>query len=165
MKNDSKKIMKYIALGAVVFGIGNFCLNALSSKYGLGVIATKSIDKDLVVFDREWRDKISKGDIIYFSLPIETPYYKKSSNFGKIVMCMSGEELKTKGFDYYCNKEYLGTAKTTDKDGKPVEQFVFNGKIPNGSFFVMGTHPRSYDSRYWGFVSERDIKGVALWSI
>lgn len=46
-----------------------------------------------------------------------------------------------------------------------VEQFIFNGVIPKDKFFVMGTHPRSFDSRYWGFVDRKDIKGVSIWAI
>ncbi|EAL3751808.1 S26 family signal peptidase, partial [Campylobacter coli] len=44
------------------------------------------------------------------------------------------------------------------------EQFIFNGVIPKDKFFVMGTHPRSFDSRYWGFVDRKDIKGVSIWA-
>ncbi|PVX10957.1 S26 family signal peptidase, partial [Campylobacter jejuni] len=25
-------------------------------------------------------------------------------------------------------------------------------------------HPRSFDSRYWGFVDRKDIKGVSIWA-
>lgn len=165
MNKKLKKIIKYTTLGTVIFLIESFAVNNLSSKYGLGVIVTESLDKDYFIFERDWQGKIAKGKIIYFSLPIETPYYKKSSNFGKLVMCEGGDELRTIGLDYYCNGKYLGTAKTTDKNGNPVDHFQYNGKIPKGNFFVMGTHPRSYDSRYWGFVNENEIQGVAIWSI
>lgn len=58
----------------------------------------------------------------------------------------------------------MGIAQKTDKDGNKVEQFIFNGVIPKDNFFVMGTHPRSFDSRYWGFVDRKDIKGVSIWA-
>jgi len=30
-------------------------------------------------------------------------------------------------------------------------------KIPEGYYFVVGTHPRSYDSRYFGLISKKEI--------
>ncbi|AII15528.1 conjugal transfer peptidase TraF (plasmid) [Campylobacter iguaniorum] len=165
MNEKMKKFIKYVAAGIVIFGIGNLALSAIGSKYGLGIIVTKSLDKDYFIFQRDWQGKIAKGEIIYFSLPIETPYYKKASKFGKIIMCEGGDKLSTQGLDYYCNNKFIGTAKTTDKNGKPVSPFIYNGEIPQGSFFVMGTHERSYDSRYWGFVNEDQIQGIAIWSI
>ncbi|WP_325099558.1 S26 family signal peptidase [Campylobacter sp. TTU-622] len=59
---------------------------------------------------------------------------------------------------YYCDNVFLGIAQKTDKDGNKVEQFIFNGVIPKDKFFVMGTHPRSFDSRYWGFVDKKILK-------
>lgn len=33
--------------------------------------------------------------------------------------------------------------------------------IPEGKFFVIGTVPRTYDSRYWGLVDEKQVTGQA----
>jgi conjugal transfer pilin signal peptidase TrbI len=33
--------------------------------------------------------------------------------------------------------------------------------IPGGKFFVIGTVPRTYDSRYWGLVDEKQVSGQA----
>jgi len=165
MNDKAKKVLKYVVAGLVVFGIGTLTLKAIGTQYGLGVIVTKSLDKDFFIYTKDWHNKIAKGEIVYFNLPIETPYYKKASKFGKIIMCEGGDKLSTQGLDYYCNNKFIGTAKTTDKNGKPVSPFIYNGEIPQGSFFVMGTHERSYDSRYWGFVKEDQIQGIAIWSI
>lgn len=160
-----KKLIKYTLIGLIVFGFGNFLLSVMATKYGLGVIVTKSLDKDFFIYTKDWYNKIAKGEIIYFNLPIETPYYKKASKFGKIIMCEGGDKLGTRDLKYYCNDDYIGSAKTTDKNGNPVAPFIYNGIIPKKSYFVMGIHPRSYDSRYWGFVKENQIQGIAIWSI
>jgi type IV secretory pathway protease TraF len=35
-----------------------------------------------------------------------------------------------------------------------VDYFHYDGPVPSGKVFVMAPHPRSFDSRYWGFVDE-----------
>jgi len=165
MNDKAKRFIKYVVAGLVVFGIGTLTLKSIGTKYGLGIVVSKSINKDFFIYTKDWHNKIAKGEIVYFNLPVKTPYYKKNSKFGKFVMCEGGDKLSTQGLNYYCNGEYIGTAKTTDSNGNSVSRFKYNGKIPKGDFFVMGTHPRSYDSRYWGFVNENQIQGIAIWSI
>lgn len=165
MNEKMKRFIINLVFGIVVFALGNLIVNIVSKYYGIGVVVTKSLDKDYIIYQRNWQNEIAKGKIIYFTLPIETTYFKKDSKFGKIIVCEGGDKLTVQGLDYYCNDQLIGTARTTDKDGKSVSPFIYNGEIPKGSFFVMGTHERSYDSRYWGFVNEKDIKGVAIWSI
>lgn len=45
---------------------------------------------------------------------------------------------------------------------KPLRSYDADYVIPESSFFAMGTHPRSYDSRYWGVVHETEIVGRAI---
>lgn len=159
-----KKIIKIVALGVLIFGLFSLSLKTISSKFIIGANVTPSLDKDYFIFKREWRGQIAKGEIIYFRLPVETPYYKKDSRFAKIIRCEGGEVLTIKESDYFCNGEFIGSAKATDQEGRAAEAFWYEGEIAKGDFFVMGTHERSYDSRYWGFVNEKEIEGVAIWS-
>lgn len=39
-------------------------------------------------------------------------------------------------------------------------KFSFNGTVPKGMYFMSGDHFRSYDSRIWGFLNEKDIIAV-----
>ena len=49
-----------------------------------------------------------------------------------------------------------------DSQGRPLPRFTDNGPVPAGQLFLVGTHPRSYDSRYFGFVDAREILHQAL---
>lgn len=117
-----------------------------------------------VVKNTETENDFKKGSIITFPFPKKDDrYFKYEYNFIKQIRCKEGEYLKYINRNYYCNDEYLGIARTHDSKGKEVEPFVFNGKIPEGKLFVMGTSHNSYDSRYWGFVNKEKVLGVAIW--
>lgn len=151
-------------IAIVVFLIFYTIISFISYFYGIGVIHTKSIDKDVFIYKKKIDENLSNA-LIYFTLPVQTRLFNKGSSFGKYVKCQGGQTLTTKHLSYYCDGVFLGKAKTTDINGKSVENFIFNGIIPYNQFFVMGTHERSFDSRYWGFVNKKDIKGVAIWAI
>lgn len=77
----------------------------------------------------------------------------------KKVGCAPGEDLTVNDkWEYYCNGRYLGAGKAIDKLGRPTNRFSFNGPIPKESIFVIGDHKDSYDSRYIGFVTYKEIK-------
>ena len=81
----------------------------------------------------------------------------------KYVKCDSGDKLEATGRgEFFCNDVYLGRAKTHSREGTPVERFEYDGIIPEGKFFAMGTCVDSYDSRYVGLEDKRDIKAVAV---
>ena len=81
----------------------------------------------------------------------------------KYIKCDAGDRLEVKHHgEFFCNNVYLGSAKTHSKEGIPVKAFEYDGIIPEGKFFAMGTCPDSYDSRYVGLENKHDIKAVAV---
>jgi type IV secretory pathway protease TraF len=89
-------------------------------------------------------------------------YYPEHEKMVKKVACKEGMYLKVVGRDYYCNGVYLGRAKERDRYGKYVENFKYDGVIPEGYYFLLGTHPDSYDSRYYGFAPRERVVGKVL---
>lgn len=83
----------------------------------------------------------------------------------KRVGCTAGHRLTVESGEYYCDEIYLGRALDKDSKGKSLPRFVFNGPVPTGSLFMVGSHPRSYDSKYFGFIHADSVlkKAYPIW--
>jgi len=105
-----------------------------------------------------------RGDVIVFEYP-EDP----SKDFIKRVIGTPGDTVEVKNKHVFVNgKEYDNPHEVhKESDLIPKEQnprdFMDPVKVPANSYFVMGDNrDRSYDSRFWGFVSNDKIKGLAF---
>lgn len=107
----------------------------------------------------------NKDRYIMFIPPVKNEYTAKAKHLIKYVSCKEGDVLHVEGMSYYCNGAEIATALSNDHRGHKVDHFDFNGVVPSGKYFVTGTHPRSYDSRYFGFVDKSNIERGAkpLW--
>ncbi len=128
----------------------------------ISVTVTKSL-KNRVYIVSEISDvrEIKKGGYVLFTLRSKMINNGEPVDAMKMVACTEGEFLKENRGRFYCNDEYLVTAKTRSQEGEPLEHFSFNGAIPKGKFFLTGQHPESYDSRYFGFIGVEDVKKTA----
>jgi signal peptidase I/conjugal transfer pilin signal peptidase TrbI len=79
----------------------------------------------------------------------------------KRVGCDEGEILRQEGREFFCGNEFLGRAKDLSRKGRPLSPFPFSGEVPAGMAFLVGDHPDSFDSRYFGFV---DKNGYLAWA-
>jgi len=105
-----------------------------------------------------------RGDVIVFEYP-EDP----SKDFIKRVIGTPGDVIEEKDKKVYVNGQpYVNpheVHKETDmitKEQNPRDNFG-PVTVPENSYFVMGDNrDRSYDSRFWGFVKNPKIKGLAF---
>ena len=91
---------------------------------------------------------------------------KKLDKLIKKVGCAPGEELtRDDQRQFFCQGILIGQALEADSLKRPLPQFQFSGIVPEKNFFMIGTNPRSYDSRYFGFVDADKIlhKALPLW--
>jgi signal peptidase I len=125
----------------------------------IGINTNKSLDGSVYIVNR-LKKHFKKGDLVVFYFK-GSKYYPPKYRMIKLIRCLPRDTLSAKGRNFYCNNRFIGEAKQRDKQGKDTPLFVWDGMIPEGRYFVMGTHIDSYDSRYWGFVEQKDIIGKA----
>jgi len=81
----------------------------------------------------------------------------------KKVGCLPGDYLNMDAANrFFCNGRPLGQGLEADSKGRPLPMFSFNGLVPADKLFMVGTHPRSYDSKYYGFIDVHEISHQAL---
>ncbi len=121
------------------------------------VTLTPSLSHRIFFLSAVDKNKIRRGDYLLFRK--ESPWnIEAPENMVKEVGCVGGDRLRVINNEYFCNGFFLGKALSVDSDGKRLDTFLFNGKIPEGSLFMIGDHPRSYDSKYYGFINWEDVK-------
>ncbi len=108
--------------------------------------------------------KPERGDIIVFKCP-ENP----SKDFIKRVVAAEGDVIESKNKIIHVNGSKVNEpyARHTDSSMRPmgIEPRDNFGPVivPKNKYFVMGDNrDQSYDSRYWGYVDIKDVKGKAL---
>jgi signal peptidase I len=105
-----------------------------------------------------------QGDVIVFQYP-EDP----SKDFIKRVVGVPGDVVEVKHKRVFVNGKLYANPHEVHKESEeiPKEANPRDNKdavtVPPNSYFVMGDNrDRSYDSRFWGFVTTDRIKGLAF---
>ncbi|MDO8948220.1 MAG: S26 family signal peptidase [Desulfocapsaceae bacterium] len=137
------------------------------------VAISDSLDHRLFFLTAINRDTIKNGDYLVFQGNKEEVekhakhmLNKDLDRLIKKVGCVPGEMLTrdTQG-QFFCQGIFIGNALEADSLMRPLPQFQFSGMVPGKNFFMIGTNPRSYDSKYFGFVDADKIlhKALPLW--
>ena len=134
------------------------------------IVSTSPSLHHRVFFLVKTRKKINPGDYLVFRHK-DTTFVRKgleqeNDRVIKRVGCGPGEILTSDADkQYFCGQKLLGKALETDSKGRSLPLFQFTGLVPENSYFVVGTNPRSFDSKYFGFVNADDIlfKALPLW--
>jgi len=107
------------------------------------------------------------GDIVVFEFPEDRDKsFWAKRDFIKRIIGLPGDIVEVRAKKVLVNGKLLVTPEAVYKDGTLLPGGRDNMpavKVPPGHYFMMGDNrDRSYDSRFWGFVSNAEIKGLAF---
>ena len=142
---------------------------------GVFIIPSHSMDNTLMPGDqivvsklKTALDEISRGDIVLFTLPDSVRGSAPDEPFIKRVVGIGGDSIQLTRLGITVNGT-LQPAPPHSRSLAPVEDGYIDYIVPTGHVFVIGDNrANSWDSRYWGFLSEEQIIGAPLfvyWSI
>lgn len=101
------------------------------------------------------------GELVAFRWEPDWPY-PHGSIFVKKLVGLPGSVVTANGRDFFVDGDSVGRAKERARTGEALD-IGPTGHIPDGYYYVAGTHPDSLDSRYrlTGWIGRNQIVGKA----
>lgn len=116
---------------------------------------------------------IGRGSIVAFRVPQsvrrlvrERGYLPEGDLLLKRVVAIAGDRVCARGGMLLVKDQAIGPVPDRDSAGRSLPRFEGCGPLGPEQVFVMSSHPRSFDSRVFGAVEVRDLRGrvVPLWT-
>lgn len=112
-----------------------------------------------------------RGQYVAFISAQMEPFYRNGTMVVKQVTAVPGDQVSVDATGVSINGRHWGALLHLQPGeklwqlGRRVSEVERNEIVPAERWWVMGTHPRSYDSRYWGFIERDQVVGraIALW--
>lgn len=80
----------------------------------------------------------------------------------KRVAASEGDRVCRRGQAVLASGQHVVVALGADRAGKPLPVWQGCHQLQHGQVFVLGTHPESFDSRYFGPIDREQIAGAAI---
>jgi len=115
----------------------------------------------------------SSGALVAFAVPDavrdlvrERRYLPPGALLVKRVVATPGDRVCTQKSTFTVNGQRLGAILAEDTAGRPLPHYEGCGPVPEGWLFVASHHPKSFDSRTFGPLPARAIRGTVtpLWT-
>jgi conjugal transfer pilin signal peptidase TrbI len=118
-------------------------------------------DKRIYIIDTYNKD-IWRGDLIAFRAERMAPYFKDGKVIVKIAAGVTGDRVKVDSQQTTINGTVIIEGlPLANKLRKLPSVFNRDETIPAAAYWVTGKAPKSFDSRYWGYVYDYQVIGRA----
>ena len=111
--------------------------------------------------------RVGRGDYVVFRSRGMGPFYPDGTLVIKRVAGVAGDHVVVNPQGVWVNGVYQGDLMHAEpgeklwKLGHRAGEYQRDEQVPWNRWWVMGTNPRSFDSRYWGYVANEQIVGRA----
>ena len=155
-------LLKALPVLAVVLGLSAY----LGNRFHLGIDDQRELclpgSHRWYLIDRHDQN-VWRGDLVAFRAdPRMAPWFPAGRIIVKVATGMPGDRVQVDESQTLINGKPVSNGLVlTEKLGKPSTDFIREATVPGSALWATGTHPRSFDSRYWGFVYDKHIIGRA----
>ena len=117
---------------------------------------------------------VRRSDLVLIRLPPDVAelaarrnYLPRSAYLIKFVLAVAGDQVCRLGDRILVRGVFAARALTRDGLGRPMPRWQGCRQLASGDLFLLADNQRSFDSRYFGVVSARDVVGraVLLWPL
>ena len=109
---------------------------------------------------------IHRGDVVAFALPPTAWSYARLRGEStrvlllKHVLAIRGDLVSTLHGELRINGAFVGSIAAVDSAGRPLPQWMACRILADDELLVGSTHPRSFDSRYFGPIHANQVLGL-----
>lgn len=112
--------------------------------------------------------RVGRGDYVAFRSRRMQPFYADGTVAVKRVVGVPGDRVAVDERGVSINGTRWGELLHVQEGerlwrmGRRASDYARHERIPLQRLWTMGTHPRSFDSRYWGYVADEQVVGRAI---
>jgi conjugal transfer pilin signal peptidase TrbI len=160
----------FFTQGFLIILIMLYVWHEFKEHYTIAINSQKCLPYKMFLIDKDNKKIPQDGFVAFKTDNRMLPFFPVGSMFVKKMIGTSGDKViitpdckatiinqkgETLWWDYL-NDHVL------KKIHKSCSDLATTKIIPEGQYFVVGTSPRSFDSRYWGFLKQKQIVGRAF---
>ena len=147
-----------IYLSMNIYVVGRFLVSVDDQDF------EKCLPYTIFIGDKKKKLSLEKGDIAFIKSREIKPFLEEGKLIAKVIAAVYGDKVEVKDDKLFINHEYYGELHLHETLKKPKGFYDKEFALEEDEYFVIGTLPGSYDSRYWGPISKSQVvaKGYAV---